>query len=100
MGCPMSRRFCETWELRIHGISKFPGLATAARPGAPISGFQQGRPREMFVHHRHFGASCSNLCRCPTTFTELTAPETCTFSPLVAITASVYSVFLPDATCS
>src|SRR5215472_11436802 len=37
MGCPMSRRFCETSELRTHRISKFPGLATAVRPGAPRS---------------------------------------------------------------
>src|SRR3954462_9524971 len=31
----MSRRFCETWELRNRRRSKLPGLATAARPGHP-----------------------------------------------------------------
>jgi len=60
MGCPGSRRFCETREPRMAG-SEIPGLATPARPGASHFWFLEDvlfrydASVEMFMRHRQPG---------------------------------------------
>lgn len=51
---------------------------------------QENRAVEMFIRHRLPESSSSILQSCLRIFTELTAPETCTFSPLVVITDSLF----------
>src|ERR1700746_3198022 len=69
--------------------------------GHPCFTISQENPAvEMFIRHRLPESSSSILQSCLRIFTELTAPETCTFSPLVAITDSLFCASRRDATCS